>query len=205
MAIAQDAFFIPDNIATGLATGLYRRVGSVVRYATGPNRGQIVKHLKPIELKTADQQSLGAKALQFVSNHKVGVGIASVGMVAISLGFLSYSLWKNHEPKVLTEYRVKLKIYIDAIRNGNMNIEIINDLINASEALKKSKNYNKICIQLTAEEMEVLIGYIHDYTIQLASDNDVNILDKKFDPNNTVVVNLEYYLNAQKKIFEAVA
>ena len=32
MAIAQDAFFIPDDIATGLATGLYRRIGSVVRY-----------------------------------------------------------------------------------------------------------------------------------------------------------------------------
>lgn len=25
MAIAQDAFFIPDDIATGLATGIYRR------------------------------------------------------------------------------------------------------------------------------------------------------------------------------------
>lgn len=29
MAIAQDAFFIPDDISTGLATGLYRRIGSV--------------------------------------------------------------------------------------------------------------------------------------------------------------------------------
>lgn len=48
MAIAQDAFFIPDDIATGLATGLYRRIGSVVRYAVGPNKGQIVKHLQPL-------------------------------------------------------------------------------------------------------------------------------------------------------------
>ena len=30
MAIAQDAYFIPDDIATGLATGIYRRIGSVV-------------------------------------------------------------------------------------------------------------------------------------------------------------------------------
>lgn len=55
MAIAQDAFFIPDDIATGLATGLYRRIGSVVRYAVGPNKGQIVKHLQPIDLKAAEQ------------------------------------------------------------------------------------------------------------------------------------------------------
>ena len=28
MAIVQDAYFIPDDIATGLATGIYRRIGS---------------------------------------------------------------------------------------------------------------------------------------------------------------------------------
>ena len=43
MAIVQDVFDIPDDIATGLATGLYRRIGSVVRYAVGQNKGQIVK------------------------------------------------------------------------------------------------------------------------------------------------------------------
>lgn len=53
MAIAQDAFFIPNDIATGLATGIYRRIGSVVRWATGPNKGQIVKHLNPIDLPAA--------------------------------------------------------------------------------------------------------------------------------------------------------
>lgn len=51
MAIAQDAFFILDDIATGLETGLYRRIGSVVRCAIGPNKGQYVKHLQIITLK----------------------------------------------------------------------------------------------------------------------------------------------------------
>ena len=41
MAVVQDAFFIPDDIATGLATGLYRRIGSVVRYATD---SEILRH-----------------------------------------------------------------------------------------------------------------------------------------------------------------
>ena len=87
MAIAQDAFYIPDDIATGLATGLYRRIGSVVRYAVGPNKGQIVKHLQPIDLKAAEQaQGLGAKALQFVQHHKKEVGIVVVGAVVIGVG-----------------------------------------------------------------------------------------------------------------------
>jgi hypothetical protein len=29
MAVVQDAFFIPDDIATGLVTGLDRRIGSI--------------------------------------------------------------------------------------------------------------------------------------------------------------------------------
>ena len=53
MAIVQDVFDIPDDIATKLATGVYKRIGSVVRYAVGPKKGQIVKHLKPIDLKSS--------------------------------------------------------------------------------------------------------------------------------------------------------
>lgn len=64
MAVVQDAFFIPDDIATGLATGLYRRSGSVVRYTTEPNKGRIVKHLDPVNLKPDGQaQSISVKVL----------------------------------------------------------------------------------------------------------------------------------------------
>ena len=31
MAVVQDAFFIPDDIATGLVTGLYRRIGNPIK------------------------------------------------------------------------------------------------------------------------------------------------------------------------------
>ena len=87
MAIAQDAFYIPDDIATGLAIDLYRRIGSVVCYAVGPNKGQIVKHLQPINLKAAEQeQGLGEKALRFVQHHKKEVGIAAVGAAVVSAG-----------------------------------------------------------------------------------------------------------------------
>ena len=87
MAIAQDAFYIPDDIATGLATGLYIRIGSVVRYTVGPNKGQIVKHLYPIDLKAAEQaQGLITKAIQFVDKHKKEVGIGAACAVVIRFG-----------------------------------------------------------------------------------------------------------------------
>jgi len=206
MAIAQDAFYIPDDIATGLVTGLYRRIGSVVRYAVGPNKGQIVKHLQPIDLKAAEQaQGLGAKALQFVQHHKKEVGIAAIGAAVVGVGIWGYNKWKNHEPKVLTEFRAALKTYIDAIRNGNMDIDKINALMEALEALKQHKDYDKISIQLSAEDLEVLVGRIYDYTIKLAADNAVDLSDDELNLNNGAIINLQSYLKAQKRIFEAAA
>lgn len=206
MAIAQDAFYIPDDIATGLATGLYRRIGSVVRYAIGPNKGQIVKHLQPIDLKAAEQaQGVGAKALQFVQYHKKEVGICTACVAVIGLGIWGYNWWKNHEPKILTEFRSALKTYIDAIRNGNMDLDKINTLMKALEALKQHKDYEKICIQLTAEDLEVLVGRIYEYTIKLAQDNSVELSDEELRLNNGAIINLQSYLKAQKRIFEAVA
>ena len=206
MAIAQDAFYILDDIATGLATGLYRRIGSVVRYAIGPNKGQIVKHLQPIDLKAAEQaQGVGAKALQFVQYHKKEVGICTACAAVIGLGIWGYNWWKNHEPKILTEFRSALKTYIDAIRNGNMDLDKINTLMKALEALKQHKDYEKICIQLTAEDLEVLVGRIYEYTIKLAQDNSVELSDEELRLNNGAIINLQSYLKAQKRIFEAVA
>lgn len=210
MAIAQDAFFIPDDIATGLATGLYRRIGSVVRYAVGPNKGQIVKHLQPIDLKAAEQaQGLGAKAIQFVANHKKEVGIVAVGAAVVGAGVWGYTAWKNHEPKVLREFRAALKVYIEAIRTGDMSFEKIDTLMVALEELKKHKNYDKISIQLTTEELAVLVGRIYEYTIKLAKDNNVELTDDEMNASGKqskgAIIDLQHYLKTQKRIFEAAA
>ena len=208
MAIVQDVFFIPDDIATGLATGLYRRIGSVVRYATGPKKGRIVKHLDPVNLKAVEQaQGIGVKALQFVKQHKKGTIITVVSAAAVGTGLVIYNKVKNHETKVLTEFRASLRNYIDAIRKGNMDIDKINDLMECLGALKEYKDYDKISIQLTTEELEVLVGHIYDYTVKLAEDNNVELSDEELLQKNTgdTIINLETYLKAQKRIFSVVA
>ena len=210
MPVVQDAFYIPDDIATGLATGLYRRIGSVVRYAVGPNKGQIVKHLKPIDLKVAEEaQGIGVKALQFVKEHKKGTIITVAAAAVVGTGAFVYSKVKNHEPKVVTEFRTALRVYIDAIREGNMDIDIINNTMDALEELKQHKNYEKISIQLATEDLEVLVGRIYEYTIKLAKDNDVELPEDELRDsrakNIETIINLQNYLKAQKRIFEEAA
>jgi len=206
MAIIQEAFYIPDDIATGLATGRYRRIGGVVRYAMGPNKGQFVKFLDPVELKEAKQaQGFSTKALQFFQHKRKGVAITAIVTAAIGVGVWGYTKWKHHEPKVLTEFRATLKIYIDAIRNGNMDINIVNSLMKALDALKEHKDYEKICVQLSAEDLEVLVGHIYDYTIKLAMDNSVELSEDELNLNNGTIINLQSYLEVQQRIFEATA
>ena len=210
MAVVQDAFFIPDDIATGLATGLYRRIGSVVRYATGPNKGRIVKHLDPVNLKPAGQaQGIIVRALQFVKQHKKETIITVASAATVGTGLVIYNKVKNREPKVLTEFRMSLRAYIEAIRKGSMDIDKINDLMKCLSALKEYKDYDKISIQLTTEELEVLVGRIYDYTVKLAKDNDVELSDTDIGiiekNSGSTISNLENYLKAQKHIFEKVA
>lgn len=210
MPVVQDAFYIPDDIATGLATGLYRRIGSVVRYAVGPNKGQIVKHLKPIDLQVAEEaQGIGVKALQFVKEHKKGTIITVAAAAIVGTGAFVYSKVKNHEPKVVTEFRTALRVYIDAIREGNMDIDIINNTMDALEELKQHKNYEKISIQLATEDLEVLVGRVYEYTIKLAKDNDVELPEGELRASHAktvgTIINLQNYLKAQKRIFEATA
>lgn len=181
-----------------------------MRYAVGPNKGQIVKHLKPIDLKVAEEaQGIGVKALQFVKEHKKGTIITVVAAAVVGTGAFIYSKVKNHEPKVVTEFRTALRVYIDAIREGNMDIDIINNTMDALEELKQHKNYEKISIQLATEDLEVLVGRIYEYTIKLAKDNDVELPEDELRTSHAktvgTIINLQNYLKAQKRIFEATA
>ena len=107
---------------------------------------------------------------------------------------------------MVTEFRSALRVYIDAIRQGNMDVDKIDMLMNALEELKKHRDYEKISIQLTTEELEVLVGRIYDYTIKLANDNDVELNENELRipsvKNNGTIINLQNYLKAQKRIFE---
>lgn len=111
MAVVQEAFFIPDNIMTKLLTGEYRRIGGVVRVAVGDGKGQIVKHLKPVDLQKAEEvQSSGMKIMQFAKNHKnILIACGITGAAAI-VGII-YHKMKSAEPVVLKQFRSALYIY----------------------------------------------------------------------------------------------
>ncbi len=210
MAIVQEAFYIPDDIALGLATGVLRRMGGVVRHAVGPNKGQIVKHLEPINLEKGVKQAQGsgAKALQFAKGNKKALIITGALVGTVTTGIIVYYKVKNHEPKVIAEFRAALKVYIDEIRKGTLKIETVNSLVNYLDTMKQHKNFDKINVKLSMEELGVIVNRIYEYTVQLAQNNSVELTDEeiyKDTTSNAIILNLQRYLQAQKRIFETAA
>ena len=86
-----------------------------------------------------------------------------------------------------------------------MDIDKINNLMSSLEALKADKNYSKISIQLTSEELDVLVGRIYEYTLKLASDNEIEIAADDLEEEKDVIKNLQSYLKVQRSIFAEVA
>lgn len=209
MPVVQEIFDIPVDIAAKILTGDYIRMGGVVRYAVGPKKGQIVKHLKPIDLKPNEQmKNMGVKAIQFAKNNKKVIAVVGVCAGVAVAGAGVYQKLKNTEPKVVTEFRKALKEYINAIRSASLNEEIINKMADALDKLKKHKNYEKIQFQLSVEELNTLVNRIFEYTQRLAKDNEIELSDidnASPDIMEDSIITLQRYLAIQKHIFQEAA
>ena len=205
MAVIQEAFVIPEDMVLKLATGEYKRIGGVVRHAIGSHKGEIVKLLEPVDLKTTKEaKGLIVKALQLISKHKTGVIVGATITILVTTGGVIYMKVRNWEPKVVKEFRANLKSYLDAIRNGNLSVIEIDGLSNALSNLKAYKNYERFKIQLSSEELGVLISRIFDYTAHLAKMNDYSMEGIESTNNketDATIINLENYLKRQKEWF----
>lgn len=206
MAILQVKFYVPEDINTKVLTGDYRIDGGVVRHAIGPNKGQIVKHLDVANSKEDQQtESLVMRAVQFISNNKKTV--ISCTLIAGAAAAATYIVYKfkKREPKEITHFRAQLKTYINEIRNGALQLATINSLLYAINDLKNNKSFSKIKIELSAEELDVLVNKIHTYTLQLAEQNNYSICKDELQESNDSIENLRNCLTIQKNVFEFAA
>lgn len=206
MAVVQEAFDIPADIMTKLLTGEYRRIGGIVRYAVGPKKGQIVKHLKPVELKAAEEaQGIGMKALQLANNKKKGLIVGGAIAGAAVVGGLVYHKVKTWEPAVVTAFRTALRAYIEEIRKGGLELETIDRLMASLDELKKHKDCEKFKIKLSTEDLDVLVGRIYEYTVRLAANNNVELTEQERSKTDSPILNLQNYLRTQRRIFQEAA
>lgn len=201
MPIIQDSFDIPDKIYKKLLTGEYIRFGSVVRLTNG---GQIITHLKPIKAKKDESLSIGKRAIQFAINNPIIIKEGLKTGKSIVTGIYT-KLKNNQDPSVLVNFNQNLKVYLNAMKEGSITLEIITDLITTLEDLKMYSNTKQINISLSTEELVIIGNLMFEYTKKLAFDNAVTLINtEKLTPfqQDKSIINLQHYLETQKRIFE---
>ena len=143
--------------------------------------------------------------MSFAKKNKKGLIIGAVVAGTVTTGGIIYHKVKNREPAVVTQFRAALRAYIEEIRRGNLELSTIETLMAALDELKKHKDYEKFKIELSTEDLDVLVGRIYDYTIRLAENNKVELTESEKSKTDNSIINLQNYLRTQKRIFEAAA
>ncbi len=137
MPFVQETFDIPADIAAGIATGKFRRVGGVVRVAQGKGKGQLVKFLDPVSSDKHSSSNALQDITEFAKANKEVLIIAGAAVVAITGGAIIYSAIKKQEPKEMKIVRARLDDYLTAVRNGKVNFLVVDQLIKALDELRE--------------------------------------------------------------------
>jgi hypothetical protein len=187
---------IPEDIWAGLSSGELIRSGSVVR----DRLGRINAHLK--EGPIAKDK-----------NYKyIAIGLGVVAVVALS-GLLLVTIKssknkKNAElkaPKCVVDFNNAFYSYLEAVRNGSLDIDTITRFISVLNEIKVNHDSGKINIDFSTEQLNTVVNLVYDYTKKLAELNSVELngLEEPVSASadNAIVILLRY-LELQKQIFE---
>jgi hypothetical protein len=201
MAIVQVKFNIPDEIYTKILTEEYIRIGGTVRHNKGGYKGQIVTLLKPVNVNEDKARGMGARFFQFTINN-----LTLIKPIAGAIVTGIYNrVKKNQEPVVVVKFRVGLKVYLNAVREGALTMEIITDLMARLDELKMYSDVENISILLSMDELDVIVNRMFEYTKKLAADNEIKLTSLENEtpsPSKNTIISLQRYLEAQKRIFE---
>ena len=212
MAIQQVAFYVPPEIEAKIALGVLRQCGGIVR----DNKGRIVKHLKEVPVEPGEAVNNAVKLLDLAKNNKniaIGVGIAAVaGVVAVG-GFAANKIRSRKTAKaaelavaeVAAEFGEALQHYMDAIRSGSMEEEIIDRLLESIEVLVADDD---VKVPVSLKQMKALCSSIYEYSVTLEKANKVKVVDferPKTKSSDDAFDDVRQCLLSQKRIFQMVA
>ncbi len=225
MPIIQVAYDVPTEIYEGLISGSLTRFGSVVRNST-----HITTHLKEVPLvkeefeagknqmaKAAESASAGIKKagktiVEVAKKSKytlIGIG----ALVAVGATYGIYTLVDNHNKQKDEESKLEgyakrfnnaLNVYIDAIKAGNLQIHVLDDLIDSLDEIEAKCGDREATVEISKDQLSALLFVLSNYTQKLAAANEISL--EGFDiENDSSLISLRPYLEKQREIIRAVA
>ena len=201
MPIVNVNLLVDEKTYAGVKAGVLELCGM----AKNVDNKRVAKHIPAV----ADAAKEGAvKAIDFIREHKKGAivigGVLIVGgAITGTVGYIATRDQRKREK----QFAKNLQIYLDAAQEGNLTIEILDALIDSLNALSKDNPSKTVDLKITAFQFSDLIRIIFDYTIRLAEANNIDpaLISKPKMLKKKTYLDLQYYLDMQKSIFEQVA
>lgn len=222
MAVIQVPMSISEEALTGLLNGNLVRTGGVVR----DNSGHIVEHLKDMSKKKAASQtkqivsqpkslsmvkgegSIKNRVSSYATKNKSKTVLIVGGVISIGVG-VCYGVSRVLKKKNLvekievsgnSEFNSALNDYMNAAKNGSLNLELITGL---QSQLSMINAEDSSLIMVDVKLLQELLSYILRNTDELAQVNSYHIKEEqKQMETDSYIIKLEKALEIQKEIFE---
>ncbi|WP_067800326.1 hypothetical protein [Actinomadura formosensis] len=202
--LSQSTFIIPPEIEAGLLSGDLIQYGGIVRNQLG----QIVKHLKEVQLPVSNEAA-AARVAAVLKNPRVFIPTLVVGAAVIAGGAAFATARKRKKaavPECVERYNASLGTYLEAVHEGRLEADIIDQLISALDAVVaySDENGDSISLDFSTEQAAMLVQIVVDSTRQLAVENSIDLSELEEEApasESGTVVDLRRYLEVQKKLF----
>lgn len=209
MPVMQVSLDVSQAVFDGLMSGDYTRHGGVVRGVGGA----IVTHLQDADVPDViTDPEVRRRAVQALLSRN---GLIAIGIgVAVAGGGVAYLALKKRKNQRAIEleasesvvaYNRALAAYLEAVRDGALTEELLDNLVAALDTVQISAHEGSISIDFSGEQARTLVNMIVDYTRQLAEANEfVMEAPEASEPGSMEesVVDLRHYLQIQKQIFK---
>lgn len=201
MPVMNVSLMVDEKTYAGIKAGVLEICGM----AKNIESKRIAKHI-PVVTDAAKEGA--SKAIDLIRSHKketlIISGVLIVGGAAFGTVRYITSLKKK---KIKKQFANDFQIYLGAARKGELTIDILNSIIESLNILTGDNPNNEINLPITASQFASLMHSIFEYTVHLAEANNINpaLISKPKIGNRKTYVDLQYYLNMQKSIFEKAA
>lgn len=212
MPVVQVTMEISEEAARGIAAGVLKQTGGVIR----DNAGHIFEHLKDAKIVKPQKQVAEVvkpsllNVLKDNKNLAIGIGVVTVVAIGAASLYVHDKIKKNKQDEIpeIKSFNDSLIQYIMSAQNKKMSYDDIDSLYNELDKMKSSYDAKTINIDFSIEQLDSLIDIIVDYTKRLVKANQYEAEYPNFDEVKTPedkIVYLSNYLKIQKDIFNKTA
>lgn len=205
----QPTLEVPAKIAAGIAAGIFRRDGGVIRWT---DSGRIYTFLKDAAPSTEASEQVLSRAASVVKSRGTLVAVGVVGTVAA--GTAAYTYLRRRRvgdadvPETVGSLNDSLRTYMDAARSGRLDAALISKLIADLDAVTQLRDKDHEPFDFSSELWESMVALIVDHTQQLAMAFEVDLSELPRDAppeGNATIIDLRRHLEAQQRIISGAA